>query len=138
MVAALNNVYLGIYTHGSAVPKYTLIESPMVSMGERIKQIDGLEKFDLFLVLVEEGTLFSYSLKAILSNNRNQSSVRHKIVSHVPFFRIGVCDDKTLICAVGDTGGLRWQLLDPARKKSFFLVIVKRCKSTRIFSSQRQ
>ncbi|KAI9342643.1 CNH domain-containing protein [Obelidium mucronatum] len=125
MVATQTAAYLGLSSgsRGGLGTKYSLIDSPIMSVGERITQVDVLEKFDLLLVLTAEGVLFSYSLKAVLSNNRSQAGNRHKIASHVSFFKIGVCDDKVLICAVGDTG-LRWQmkLLDPASKvkKSFF------------------
>ncbi|KAJ3060372.1 RHO1 GDP-GTP exchange protein 2, partial [Podochytrium sp. JEL0797] len=120
LVATKGAVYLGM--PGSALRKTVLMKSASISMGEIITQVDVLVEFDLILVLAE-GTLYSYSLAAVV-NHTNLAPVRHKITSPVSFFRIGVCDGKTLICAVGDTG-LRWQmkLLDPSThkvKKSFF------------------
>ncbi|ORY49821.1 CNH-domain-containing protein [Rhizoclosmatium globosum] len=114
-VATRNAIFYGL--EGSAYKRTPLLGSPSVSLGENIKQIEILEEFDLLLVLAND-KLFAYNLRSVI-NKTSQASVRQQIAYPVNFFRIGVCDGKTLICAVGDTG-LRWQmkLLDPTFKKA--------------------
>ncbi|KAI8618439.1 CNH domain-containing protein [Chytriomyces sp. MP71] len=123
LVAKTHGIYLGLAK--SAQMKTYLMESPVLALpeSEDISQIDVIERWDLLLVLAGQA-LYSYSLSAVLNKDQQKWGQR-RIAKPVSFFRIGVCDEKLLICAVGNTG-LRWQmkLFDPnpavASKKGFF------------------
>ncbi|KAI8836752.1 CNH domain-containing protein [Chytriomyces cf. hyalinus JEL632] len=129
LVADQHAVYMGMKE--SAFRFTHLMQNDALGLNdtEPITQIDVVEKYDLLIVLAGT-TLYEFCLSAVLQRNKGKHHYnQRKIAKPVSFFKIGVCDDKLLICAVGDTG-LRWQmkLFDPnpaLMKASFFGMAAK-------------
>ncbi|KAJ3256695.1 RHO1 GDP-GTP exchange protein 2 [Boothiomyces macroporosus] len=72
---------------------------------EKVAQVDAIPKNDILLVLSDK-TLLSFSLKQVLefSDNAQGEKLRpKKISSNVSFFKQGICNNLTLVCAVKST-----------------------------------
>ncbi|KAJ3205433.1 RHO1 GDP-GTP exchange protein 2 [Entophlyctis luteolus] len=91
----------------------------ILKVEEVISQVDVVESCNKLLVLAG-GSLYSYALSSVLERSSSASS-RVLESSSIAFFRVGFCDGKLMICAVGDTK-LQWQvkLLDPASTHAKF------------------
>ncbi|KAI9018298.1 CNH domain-containing protein [Hyaloraphidium curvatum] len=72
---------------------------------ERIVQIDVLRQYGL-LILLADRTLYTFPLEAMDPTEADFSAAMRKgrrVSSHVSFFKVGTCNDRTLICAVKST-----------------------------------
>jgi hypothetical protein len=94
MLATENGLYLGSPQNQNVVPRKVL---PL----EKVSQVHVLEEFQLLLVLAD-GTLWQYPLDIIINGNTtNGNPLQHfgrKIQTNIPFFHVGECLSRTLIC----------------------------------------
>ncbi|KAI9285741.1 CNH domain-containing protein [Umbelopsis sp. AD052] len=88
--SADNGVYVGGNKEGSTLTRILAIE--------KATQIEILEEYKLMFVLGDK-TLWSFPLEA-LSNNDPALRRGRKISANVPFFHVGSCLNKVLVCVV--------------------------------------
>ena len=72
---------------------------------EKITQVDVLTDYDMIIILADR-IMFSFPLDILDTTNMDQShSIRKgkRIGTHVSFFRLGICSDRVLVCAVKST-----------------------------------
>ncbi|KAJ3098870.1 RHO1 GDP-GTP exchange protein 2 [Phlyctochytrium planicorne] len=71
---------------------------------ENIIQIDILRDHDMILILSDK-TLFSISLEALEAHIGEAGGIKkgRKIADAINFFKLGLCADRTLVCAVRST-----------------------------------
>ncbi|KAF7731444.1 RHO1 GDP-GTP exchange protein 2 [Apophysomyces ossiformis] len=88
LLATDNGVYVG-HTTGTRTPHKVL------SL-DRVTQVQVLEAAELLLVLADK-VLWEYGLDVVNSKPEDQVPGR-KVQSHVPFFHVGQCLHRTLVC----------------------------------------
>ncbi|ORE06903.1 hypothetical protein BCV72DRAFT_241688 [Rhizopus microsporus var. microsporus] len=98
---------------------------------ERVHQVHVLEEYGLLLVLADD-ILWQYPLEIILNGRPDGShSIQHfgrKVQGNVPFFHVGTCLGKTLICVPKppSVNGTEIEIYEPSmpktemRRKSIF------------------
>ncbi|KAJ3217106.1 RHO1 GDP-GTP exchange protein 2 [Dinochytrium kinnereticum] len=71
---------------------------------ERILQVEILKDHDMLLILSDK-TLLLFSLEAlnVLSSESNTPKKGKKIADAINFFKLGICADRTLLCAIRST-----------------------------------
>ena len=68
---------------------------------EKVMQVDVLPDYDMLLVLADR-TFLSFPLE-MLNQSDDSNRKGKKIGSSVSFFKLGVCSDRTFVCAVKST-----------------------------------
>jgi len=90
IIAADHGVYVGSSKEGSTLTRILALE--------KATQIEILEEFRLMFVLGDK-TLWSFPLEALSTNDPAQRRGK-KISANVPFFHVGLCLNKVLVCVV--------------------------------------
>lgn len=94
MLATDAGVYMGPYNTSSGIPRKIL---PL----EKVQKIHILEEYQLLLVLADH-TLWQYPLDITINgrsdDNQSIQNFGRKIRNNVPFFHVGECLDRILIC----------------------------------------
>ncbi|KAG2201247.1 hypothetical protein INT47_006750 [Mucor saturninus] len=92
MLATDAGVYVGPYNSTSGIPRKIL---PL----EKVYKVHILEEYQLLLVLSDQ-VLWQYPLDITLNGHDTKSiqNFGRKIRTNVPFFHVGNCLDRTLIC----------------------------------------
>ncbi|KAJ3188544.1 RHO1 GDP-GTP exchange protein 2 [Irineochytrium annulatum] len=117
-VANSSCVYLG--AEGGAFHRLGGFK-PKVEL-EGIRAMDAIPAADMLFVLTEK-VLWAFSIREIVSTEGMVNASRaRKVADDVSFFKIGVCDGNTYVCAI-KTGSIRSyiKLLDPTQEKRRFL-----------------
>jgi hypothetical protein len=108
MVATDSGVYIGPYNTTSGIPRKIL---PL----EKVQKIHILEEYQLLLVLADH-ILWQYPLEITVNgrpdDNQSIQNFGRKIRNNVPFFHVGECLDRILICVPKSTVGVNGTEID--------------------------
>ncbi|KAI7864144.1 hypothetical protein BDF14DRAFT_1972195 [Spinellus fusiger] len=98
IVTFQNNQLYGLATENGVYIGHLMQTSPphRVLRLDHVAQIEVLEDYDLLLVL-SDGVLWEYSI-AVLNDTLRIKDTGRKVQAHVPFFHVGVCLERKLIC----------------------------------------
>lgn len=115
MLATDSGVYIGPY-NAPGIPRKIL---PL----EKVMQVHILEEYQLLLVLANH-ILWQYPLEIIINgrpdDNQSIQNFGRKIRNNVPFFHVGECLDRTLICVPkpATVNGTEIDLYEPTMPKT--------------------
>lgn len=114
MLATDSGVYVGPYNSVSGIPRKIL---PL----EKVYKVHILEEYQLLLVLSDQ-ILWQFPLDITLNGHDNQSiqNFGRKIRTNVPFFHVGTCLDRILICVPKQStvNGTEIDLYEPTMPKT--------------------